>query len=426
MKWILLPTLMFMALFAAAAGSNPKAARAVRTPVPPSIDGKLDEPQWKLAPPETEFTQQDPNEGEPASERTEIRILYDDDAIYFGCMMYDRSAGEIVGRLARRDDQPVSDVLSICIDTYHDHQTCFEFIINAAGLKADILQFNDGVDTDKTWDAVWDAKTSVTGEGWIAEIKIPFHALRFPRQDVYQFGLQMIRRIARNNERQMWAMIRKSESGFISKFGHLVGIEHLRPSANLQIIPYVDGSSRFVPASPATPSGREFSTNAGFDFKYRPGSGLTIDATINPDFGQVEADPAVLNLTTYETFYPENRPFFIEGTQIIRFTTFGGTAGPGLFYSRRIGQAISVDPPPGGYIESQPKFATILGAAKISEKTSDGLSIGVLEAVTRRETATLVDSLGNRMTQVVAPLTNYSLVRLKQDLLASSNVGMIL
>ncbi|MCX6134678.1 MAG: DUF5916 domain-containing protein [Ignavibacteriales bacterium] len=406
--------------------NNPKSARAVRTTVAPVIDGNLNEPQWKLAQPISDFTQQDPDEGAPASQKTEIRILYDDDAIYFGCTMYDNEPSKIVGRLARRDDQPVSDVLSICLDSYHDHQTCFEFIVNAAGLKADILQYNDGVDLDKTWDAVWDAKTSVTSDGWVAEIKIPFHALRFSQQEIYEFGLQVIRRIARNNERQMWALVRKSESGFISKFGRLEGIEKLRPSANLQIIPYVVGSGKFVPASPAFPNGHDFSPNAGFDFKYRPGSGLTIDATINPDFGQVEADPAVLNLTTFETFYPENRPFFIEGTQIIRFTTFGGLAGPGLFYSRRIGRAIQVAAPPGGYVLDQPRFATILGAAKISSKTAGGLSVGVLEAVTRKETATLVDSTGNRTTQVVEPLTNYSLIRLRQDLMANSNVGMIL
>ncbi len=419
--FFLVPLLVECAL----AGNNPKSATAVRTPVAPRIDGSLNESEWKLAKPFTDFTQQDPDEGAPASQRTEIRILYDNDAIYFGCTMSDPDPSKIIGRLARRDDQPVSDVLSICLDTYHDHQTCFEFIVNAAGLKADILQYNDGVDLDKSWDAVWDARTSITDRGWTAEIKIPFHALRFPQKEVLEFGLQVVRRIARNNERQLWAMIRKSESGFISKFGHLVGIEKLPPSANLQLIPYAVGSGRFEPKSPGFPNGREFSSNAGFDFKYRPGSGLTIDATINPDFGQVEADPAVLNLTTFETFYPENRPFFIEGTQIIRFTTFGGLAGPGLFYSRRIGRALKVDPPLGGYIESQPRFATILGAAKISEKTAGGLAIGVLEAVTRKETATLVDSLGNRTTQLVEPLTNYSLIRLRQDLMANSNIGMI-
>ena len=407
------------------AGSNPKKAIAVRTLAAPKIDGFLNEPEWKLAKPETEFTQQDPDEGAPGSMLTEVRILYDDEALYFGVTMQDPEPSQIVGRLARRDDQPVSDLVSICLDTYHDHQTCVEFIVNAAGLKADILQYNDGNDLDHSWDAVWDARTRITSNGWVAEIKIPFHALRFSREDSYEWGLEITRRIARINECQLWAMVRKSESGFISRFGHLVGIEKLPPSANLQIVPYGVGSGRFEQNPPGNESGSTVSSNAGFDLKYRPGSGLTIDATINPDFGQVEADPAVLNLTTYETFYPENRPFFIEGSQIVRFTTFGGLAGPGLFYSRRIGRALQVNPPPGGYVLSEPRFATILGAAKISEKTSNGLSIGLLEAVTRKETATLVDSLGNRSTQVVEPLTNYSLVRLRQDLLANSNVGMI-
>ena len=410
----------------ALAGSNSKTAVAVRTPVPPRIDGILDEGEWKLARPEREFTQQDPNEGEPASMPTEIRILYDDDALYFGCTMYDPDPSSIVGRLARRDDEVVSDFISIRLDTFHDHQTGFEFTINAAGVKTDILEYNDGQDEDASWDVVWDVKTRINDSGWVAEIRIPFNALRFPRQDSYEWGFQVIRRIVRNNERQYWVLIRKSESGFISKFGHLVGIEHIPAPANLQVIPYTLGSGRFVPRSLSYPEGQEFKSNVGGDVKYRPGGWLTIDATINPDFGQVEADPAVLNLTTYETFYPEKRPFFIEGSQIMQFTTFGGEFGPGLFYSRRIGRALSVEAPPGGYVLDEPRFATILGAAKISGKTRSGLSIGVLEAVTDRETATLVDSLGNRRNETVEPLTNFSLVRLRQDLMENSNAGMML
>jgi hypothetical protein len=410
----------------ALAGGNPKTALAVRTPVPPRIDGILDEPEWKLAKPETEFTQRDPNEGDPASMPTEIRILYDDEALYFGCTMHDPDPSKIVARLARRDDEVVSDAISIRLDTFHDHQTCFEFTINAAGVKTDILQYNDGRDEDASWDVVWDVQTRINENGWIAEVKIPFRALRFSQKDSYEWGFEVVRRIARNNERQYWVLIRKSESGFISKFGHLVGIEHIPAPTNLQIIPYTLGSGRFVPKSARYPNGHELKSNVGSDLKYRPGSGLTIDATINPDFGQVEADPAVLNLTTYETFYPEKRPFFIEGSQIIQFTTFGGEFGPGLFYSRRIGRALSVDPPPGGYVLDEPRFASILGAAKISGKMTSGLSIGVLEAVTDRETATLVDSLGNRTKETVDPLTNFSLLRLRQDLLENSNAGMVL
>jgi len=408
------------------AGNSPKTAVAVRTPVAPKIDGFLNEKEWALAKPETDFTQQDPDEGAPGTMRTEFRILYDDEALYFGCTMDDPDPAKIIARLVRRDDEVLSDYISIRIDTYHDHQTNFEFTINAAGVKTDILQYEDGQQEDVSWDAVWDVKTRTTDRGWIAEIRIPFRALRFPQRDTYDWGLQLYRNIARLNELQMWVLKRKSDGGHTSKFGHLVGIEHIPTPSNIEMIPYAVADGRFVPKSPSYPEGREIKPSAGFDFKYRPASGLTVDATVNPDFGQVEADPAVLNLTTFETFYPEKRPFFVEGSQIIQFTTFGGDFGPGLFYSRRIGRALEVEAPDGGYVLNQPRFATILGAAKISGKTNSGLSIGVLEAVTRKETATLVSASGDRTEKVVEPLANYGLVRLRQDVLENSNIGMIL
>lgn len=408
-----------------AAGSNPKRAVAVRISEPPRIDGKLDEPVWQLARPEAEFWQQNPVEGEPATQKTEVRFLYDDHALYVSCMMFDRDPSKIVARLARRDDEVVADWISIRIDSYHDHQTAFEFTVNAAGVKTDIIQFNDGGDEDNSWDAVWDVETAITEQGWVAEYKIPFQALRFSGEGSKEWGLQIIRHIARDSEVQHWALIKRSESGWVSKFGHLSGIENIAPPAGVQIIPYTVGSGRFLPRSPSHPDGREFATDAGFDLKYQHGSGLTIDATFNPDFGQVEADPAELNLSTFETFYPEKRPFFVEGSQIIRFTTFGGPTGPGLFYSRRIGRALNVAPPPGGYVRDEPRFATILGAAKLSGKTAGGLSIGVLEAVTREETATIVDPVSGERDIVVEPIANYSLLRLRQDFAGNSNVGMI-
>lgn len=407
------------------AGSNPKTAVAVRTPKAPTINGVLNEPEWQLAKPITDFTQLEPVEGAQPSERTEIRILYDDDALYIACKMFDSDPSKIVARLARRDDEIESDRISVRIDSYHDHQTNYEFTINAAGVKVDILQYDDGRKEDESWDAVWDLETTITSDGWVAEVKIPFKALRFSEQDKQEWGLQVVRRISRKKEVIHWALIRKSESGWASKFGHLVGIENLPHSANVELLPYAAGSSKFLPVSPAFPKGNDFSSNAGADLKYRPSGGLTIDATFNPDFGQVEADPAVLNLSTFETFYPEKRPFFIEGSQIIRFTTFGDAFGPGLFYSRRVGRSINVQPPPGGYVLDAPQFATILGAAKISGKTANGLSIGVLEAVTREDKATLVDSLGARSEQVVEPLSNFSLIRLRKDFLGNSNIGMI-
>jgi hypothetical protein len=407
------------------AGTNPKSAVATRTPKPPKIDAVLDEPEWKLAKVVSDFHQLDPIEGAQPSERTEIRFLYDDDALYIGCTMFDSEPAGIVSRLSRRDDEVESDRISIRLDSYHDHQTNYEFTINAAGVKVDILQYDDGVREDESWDGVWDLETRITTEGWIAEVKIPFKMLRFRQQASQEWGLQIIRRISRKQERIHWALIGKSESGWTSKFGHLVGLENISTSSNIELLPYAVGGNRFVPPSKSHPDGTDPTFNLGADVKYKPSAALTVDATFNPDFGQVEADPSTLNLSTFETFYPEKRPFFVEGAQIFRFTTFGDGFGPGLFYSRRIGRSLSVSAPVNGYVLDQPRFATILGAAKISGKTENGLSIGVLEAMTRAETATLVDSLGATSSTTVEPLTNYALVRLKKDFWANSNAGLI-
>lgn len=408
------------------AGSSQKKATAVRTPRPVRVDGVLNEAEWQRAIPITDFVQYEPLEGEPATQRTEVRILFDNDALYVGWKLHDTDPSKIVARLARRDDEVESDWVSIRLDSYHDHQTAFEFTLNAAGVRTDILQSNDGREEDDSWDVVWEAETAITSEGWSAEMRIPFKVLRFSDEEVQEWGMQLLRYISRNRERQHWVLIGKSESGWVSKFGHLEGLEHLTSPGHVEFLPYAAGGNRFVPRSPAYPNGNDFTSHIGLDAKIKPSSGITIDATINPDFGQVEADPAVLNLTTFETFYPEKRPFFIEGSQIIRFTTFGGQFGPGLFYSRRIGHSIDVDAPDKGYVEYQPRFTTILGAAKVSGKTAGGLSIGVLEAVTAEEHATLVDSVGMKSEPIVDPLTNYSLVRLKQDLFENSNAGFIL
>ncbi len=407
------------------AGSNPKSAVATRTPKPPKIDGVLNEQEWHLAKVVSDFQQLDPIEGSQPSERTEVRFLYDDDALYIGCTMFDSNPEGIVARLSRRDDEVESDRISIRIDSYHDHQTNYEFTINAAGVKVDILQYDDGVREDESWDGVWDVETRVTSEGWIAEIKIPFKVLRFRKQEQQEWGLQIIRRISRKQERIHWALVGKSESGWTSKFGHLVGIENVPTSSNVELLPYTVGGNRFLPKSKSFPDGNDPSFNVGADVKYKPSAAITVDATFNPDFGQVEADPATLNLSTIETFYPEKRPFFVEGIQIFRFTTFGDGFGPGLFYSRRIGHSLSVAAPAGGYVLDQPRYATILGAAKISGKTEDGLSVGVLEAMTRSETATVADSFGTKSTVTVEPFTNYGLLRLRKDFWSNSNIGMI-
>ena len=417
----------------AVAGDNPRIVRAVRTPMPPRIDGYLNEQVWMQAAAATDFIQREPDEGKPASERTEIRVLYDDDALYFGCMFYDSESEKIVARLTRRDDEIESDRGSIRIDAYHDHQTGYEFTFNAAGVKVDILQYDDAEKEDESWDAVWNLQTQILPNGWSAELKIPFRILRYRvapgDSSLQKWGINFLRYISRKSESDRWAFTPKSESGFISRFGHLQGLYHLPDPRQLDLVPFAVGKQRYVPPTTVQDRKRTFSTDAGFDLKYSLSNNFTLDATVNPDFGQVEADPAVLNLTTFETFYPEKRPFFIEGTQILRFTTFGGDLGPGMFYSRRIGRAISpeeVSVPSGSRIEDLPQSTTILGAAKINGKTNGGLSIGILQGLTKEEKATIIDSNGMKTTQVLEPFAHYNVIRLKQDVFTNSNVGMIL
>lgn len=415
------------------AGDNPRSVRAVQISTPLHIDGILNEEAWKLAEPATGFIQRDPEEGKPASERSEIRVLYDDEALYFGCIFFDSQPENIVARLTRRDDEIESDRASIRIDSYHDHQTGYEFTFNAAGVKVDILQYEDANKEDESWDPVWEVQTNITSQGWSAEVKIPFRILRYRSNSADStdnvWGINFLRYISRKQESERWAFTPKSQSGFISRYGHLVGLRHLPEPRQIDALPFIIGKQNYQPVSNVLQKKREFFGNAGLDLKYGISSNFTIDATVNPDFGQVEADLAVLNLSTFETFYPEKRPFFIEGTQIIRFTTFGGEFGPGMFYSRRIGRALSPDEvsvPAGGRIEDMPQTTTILGAAKFTGKTSGGFSIGVLQAVTQEEQAVVVDSSGIKSEQVLEPLAHYTIVRLKHDVLDNSSVGMIL
>ncbi|MDI6766805.1 MAG: DUF5916 domain-containing protein [Bacteroidota bacterium] len=416
-------------------GDNSREVHAVRTANPPKMDGFINEEVWNLANPAKDFIQRDPYEGMPASEQTEIRILYDDEALYFGCMFYDSEPDKIVARLTRRDNEIESDRGSIRIDSYHDNRTCYEFTFNAAGVKVDILQYDDGNNEDESWDPVWELQTRILENGWSAEVKIPFCILRYrfdsKNSDENIWGINFIRFISRKNESARWAFTPKSMHGFISRFGHLNGLKNLPEPRRFEILPFVTAKQSYEPATSIMEKKNKFSPvpNIGVDIKYGISSNFTLDATVNPDFGQVEADPAVLNLSTYETFYPEKRPFFIEGTQILRFTTFGGRFGPGMFYSRRIGRAISIgeiDVPENGRLEKYPQSTTILGAVKLTGKTSTGFSIGVLEAFTNEEKATVNDSVGQMSEQVLEPFGYYNVIRLKQDIMDNSNVGMIL
>jgi len=415
-------------------GSDPdRVVTAVRTTTPPRVDGVPDEPEWRGALPATDFIQRDPDEGQPASEKSEIRVLYDADAIYFGCVFTDSKPDEINSPFTRRDNEIESDWASIRIDSYHDHQTAFEFTFNPAGVKVDILQFDDGNNEDVSWDPVWFVETKLTSTGWTAEVKIPFSVLRYnsPSSDTgeSEWGINFFRSISRNQESDRWAFTPKKESGFISRFGHLRGLRDLPDPRQVEVVPFTVGKQSYTPASDVRPRRDEFSGDLGADIKYGLSKNFTLDATINPDFGQVEADPSVLNLSSLETFYPEKRPFFIEGTQFIRFTTFGGEFGPGMFYSRRIGRGISegeVALGPGDHIEELPQTTTLIGAVKVSGKTTGGLAVGVLEAFTEEERAVVSDSAGNLTEQVVEPFAHYNIIRFRQDVLSNSYVGAII
>jgi hypothetical protein len=401
----------------------PASVRAVRAPAAILLDGRLDDAAWTQAPPATSFKQRDPVEGQPATERTELRIAYDADALYVGARMFDSQASGIVRRLSRRDDEPDADRIVLYLDPRHDRRNGFQFWVSAAGVQRDAVIFNDSWD-DFSWDGVWQAAVSVDGQGWTAELKIPFSQLRFAEAEQQVWGINAARYIQRKNETDWLELVPKKESGLASRFIHLEGLEGIHPRRALSLLPYAVSRSEFIEPTPGDPfnDGSRFAGAMGLDLKYGMSTNVTLDATVNPDFGQVEVDPAVVNLTDYETFFDEKRPFFIEGSQT--FTNFGHNGAnnfwgfnrsePDLFYSRRIGRA-----PQGGadgaYVQA-PSATTILGAAKVTGRVSGGWTLGVLDAVTARERAQVMD--GDARTplgQEVEPLTNYFVGRAHRD-----------
>lgn len=392
----------------------PNAAMATRAaPGAPQLDGKLDDEAWQAAPMISDFTQRDPDEGEPGTERTEARVLYTNDALYVGVRAYDSRADEISGRLTRRDDWSPSDWVGVAIDSYYDRRTAFYFLVNAAGVKRDIYMYDDN-NEDDSWDAVWDVATSRDPAGWTAEFRIPFSQLRFSANQE-QFGFNVYRRINRLNEEQYWRMPPKDQSGMVSQFGDLVGLEGVKPPRRIEVLPYVSATGTRSPGEDGNPflTGKDQNAAAGADFTVGLTSNFTLQGTINPDFGQVEADPAVVNLSAFETFFPEKRPFFLEGLDMFQFSL--GDGAEQLFYTRRIGRQPQAGADPrGGYAESIQQ-TTILGAAKLSGKTADGWTVGFTGALTAEEEARAVDSLGTEFSDVVEPRTWYGVARVARD-----------
>ena len=392
------------------------AARAI--PGAPNLDGHLDDAVWQLATPITDFTQRDPNEGEPATEMTEARVLYTNDAIYIGVRAHDSQAEEIVGLLTRRDEYSPSDWIGVSIDSYYDRRTAFTFYVNPAGVKRDIYFFDDS-NQDASWDAVWDVRTTKDSAGWTAEFKIPFTQIRFEKgQD--RFGFNVYRSITRLNEEQFWRVPPKDENGMVSRYGDLVGLEGISPPRRAELLPYVSATGNMYESDADNPFSTGFDRNpaVGADINLGLTSNWTLAATVNPDFGQVEADPAVVNLSAFETFFPERRPFFLEGVDIYKFGIGlgdGDGSAESLFYTRRIGRAPQGRPQYRGGYSNSPDQTTIIGSAKVSGKTASGWTMGALASFTAEESATVIDSLGEAYSDVVEPRTGYFVGSVARD-----------
>ncbi|HEX2204793.1 MAG TPA: DUF5916 domain-containing protein [Longimicrobium sp.] len=394
------------------AGHAPPTARVARATGPVSLDGRLDDAAWGAAEPVTAFTQVDPEEGRPASEATEARILYDDEALYVGVRLADH--GRVRTRLGRRDMAlGDADWVAVSIDSYHDHQTAFGFWVNPSGVRRDATRTDEG--EDLSWDAVWAAEARADSGGWTAELRIPFSQLRFNPQEG-SWGVQIERVIGRRNETAVFSFTPKRERAGIARYGHLEGLSGLRAGKRLELLPYtVAKTERIHREGNPFRDDVESGVSVGGDLKYRVTTDLTLDVTVNPDFGQVELDPASVNLTQFETVFAERRPFFVEGSEIFQFGPGQLPTGGGLFYTRRIGGRHS-QLEPGAEEQDVPTGTGILGAAKLSGKTASGWSVGVLDAVTSREEARFIGAGGEAGELLVEPLSNFLVGRVKKDL----------
>jgi hypothetical protein len=382
---------------------------------PPKIDGLLNDNAWKSVNWSGGFVEFEPNAGKKPSQQTEFKIVFDNNYIYVAIRAFDSEPDKINRQFCRRDGG-LGDMVAVSFDSYYDKRTAFFFGVTAAGVKDDIVFSNDGQTQDQTWDPVWYVKTNIDSLGWTAEMKIPLSQLRFSsNSDVW--GLDIIRKIYRNGEMSSWQFIDPAKSGWISQFGQISGMSVLKPKKHIEISPYVMAGIKTYKPQKENPfeTGKDWLYNAGLDGKIGITNDFTLDFTINPDFGQVEADPSVVNLTAYETYYREKRPFFVENKNITQMNI--SWRNEGLFYSRRIGRA------PEGYPQLKndefakiPDNTRILGAVKLSGKSKNGWSLGVIESITKREFAKIFQPNKQIVFQSVEPLTNYFVFRVQKDI----------
>ena len=386
---------------------------------PPVIDGTLDDEAWELGTWQGDFTQFEPHNGAPPSQKSEFKILFDDNNIYVAIKAWDHNADSIVVRIARRD-QGDGDFVGVGFDSYHDLLTGFGFGTTAAGVKNDFKWSLDGQVEDDSWDPDWYTAARVYDWGWATEMRIPLTQLRFKINDEGLWGLQVFRRLYRSQEMSFWQHIDRNASGLIHNFGRLTGMTGIRPKKQADITPFLLGSLETFEKEDGNPflTGRAWRYNGGLDAKFGVTNNMTLDFSFNPDFGQVEADPSEVNLTAYETYFSEKRPFFIEGNNITSLKVGVGDGEIGnenIFYSRRIGRNphLTANGGENEYVKT-PRVTPIISAAKLTGRTSEGLSLAILEVVAA-ETNAIVESSGERRKETVEPLTNYFVSRISKD-----------
>jgi Domain of unknown function (DUF5916)/Carbohydrate family 9 binding domain-like len=412
------------------AASFSNTASTPATPLPEAtaikLDGAFTEAIWEQVPAITDFRQRDPKDGAAPTFKTDVRVVYDATNLYIAVRAHDPEPDRLVGMRTRRDTDSPSDWLKVVIDSFHDRRTAFEFGVNPAGVKEDRAWSDDGND-DSGWDAVWDVAVSRDRDGWRAEFRIPFSQLRFHPSDDATFGFAVVRQIGRLNETDTWPLISKSANGFVSNFGDLTHLKLSQTPKRLELVPYVVGQVNTQPIEPGNPlvSSRDQKATAGADLKYALRPGVTLTATVNPDFGQVEADPAVVNLSGFETFFSERRPFFLEGAGMFAFNLDCNDGScSGLFYPRRIGRSPRGVPQlADGQYARVPQQTTILGAAKLTGRAGK-FSFGVMNATTADEDAVVANG-ALRTRELVEPLSNFSVVRARREFANQSSVGFM-
>jgi hypothetical protein len=379
------------------------------------IDGQIDEADWETARIFSGFTQREPVEGGPAQQDTEVRVLFGDDAIWIAARMWDTEPGAIDRRLTRRDGHGTFDNFSVHLDPNLDGLTGYRFSVSAANVQSDTYFYNDD-EMDGAWNAVWSSATHVDEHGWSVELRIPLSQIRYQAsEDPQTWGINFHRLRIASNERSYYSLVSRTRKGIVSQMGRIENVQVYRPARRLEVLPYAVSSLERGPAVEGDPffDGSAAGSRMGVDISYGLGAAFTLDATINPDFGQVEADPAVINLSAFEVFFPEQRPFFVEDARNFDFGLSGGRNS--LFYSRRIGRSPQGRTPSDVEFSDVPQNATILGAAKLAGRTSSGLSVGAMTAITGNEFGKGLYASGSQGEFLVEPQTTYGVFSLGQD-----------